>query len=124
MDILSRTITKIYDVKEFNRVVVIDAETESYAGKKRETLCFPNAKWKSIKEEMSFRDNECWLPDNINEYVNYLETMPSEEYYRKFEYDIKKFTDEELVEEINRRAMDALFPSIGFKVEVIVKKGV
>lgn len=46
-----------------------------------------------------------------------------DEYYRRFEYDIQKFTDEELVAEINRRAAEpGLFCKIGFEVKAIVKK--
>ena len=118
MDIFTVFITQIHSEKIEKRGVFVEADTDCY-GKRKESLYFPNSIWKRVKAQGKFIETEA----RDKAYGEYVEGLNDYEYYRRFEYDIQKFTDEELVAEINRRAAEpGLFCKIGFEVKAIVKK--
>lgn len=112
-------IKQIYSERPGIRGVFVEAETDCY-GKRKESLYFLNNSWKRIKQLMKYNEAEA----KDKRYGEYLESLSDSEYYKRFEHDIQKFTDEELVAEINRRAAEpGIFCKIGFEVKVILKNG-
>ena len=121
MDIFEVSILKISRVAHGKRGVFVDAITDTYGGKTAETLYFSNRIWPRIQERMAFLESERGSAD----YGNYVEHLPDDEYYRRFEHDIRKFTDEELVAEINRRGNETSMFSAGhieFETKAVYKK--
>lgn len=121
MDIFEVSILKISRVAHGKRGVFVDAITDTYGGKTVETLYFSNRIWPRIQARMAFLESERDGAD----YGNYIEHLPDDEYYRRFEHDIRKFTDEELVTEINRRVNKASMFSAGhieFETRAVYKK--
>lgn len=118
MDISTFDIKKIYSEKQGKRGVFVEVDTDFY-GVRRESLYFSNRVWAKVKAQGRFLETKA----NDKEYGEYVESLSDDEYYkRRFEYDITQFTDEELVEEINRRAKHLAFHNIGFEVKAIIKK--
>ena len=118
MDIFTVDIMQIHSEKPGKRGVFVEADTDCY-GKRKESLYFSNSIWERVKAQGKFLETEA----RDRAYGEYVERLSDDEYYRRFEYDIQKFTDEELVAEINRRAAElGLFCKIGFEVKAIVKK--
>lgn len=121
MDIFEVSILKISRVAHGKRGVFVDAITDTYGGKTAETLYFSNRIWPRIQARMAFLESERGSAD----YGNYVENLPDDEYYRRFEHDIHKFTDEELVAEINRRVNETSMFSAGhieFETKAVYKK--
>lgn len=118
MDIFTVFITQIHSEKPGKRGVFVEADTDCY-GKRSESLYFSNRIWERVKAQRKYLETEA----SDKSYGEYVESLSDDEYYRCFEHDIKKFTDEELVTEINRRAAEpGIFCKIGFEVKAIVKK--
>lgn len=118
MDIFTVFITQIHSEKPGKRGVFVEADTDCY-GKRSESLYFSNRIWERVKAQRKYLETEA----SDKNYGEYVESLSDDEYYRRFEHDIKKFTDEELVTEINRRAAQpGMLFSIGFEVKAIVKK--
>ena len=121
MDIFEVSILKISRVAHGKRGVFVDAITDTYGGKTAETLYFSNRIWPRIQARMAFLESERDGAD----YGNYVEHLSDDEYYRRFEHDIRKFTDEELVAEINRRVNETSMFSAGhieFETKAVYKK--
>lgn len=117
MELFTVFITHIHSEKPGKRGVFVDADTDCYA-KRRENLYFRNDIWKRVKAQGKYLETEV----SDKDYGEYVESLSDDEYYRRFEYDIKKFTDEELVLEINRRAAQpGIFSHIGYEVKAIIK---
>lgn len=118
MDIFTVFITQIHSENPGKRGVFVEADTDCY-GTRRENLYFSNRIWERVKAQGKYLETEA----NDREYGLYVESLSDAEYYRRFELDIKKFTDEELVAEINRRAAEPeIFRNIGFEVKAVIRK--
>lgn len=119
MDIFTVFITQIHSEKPGKRGVFVEADTDCYGVKHSESLYFKNRIWERVKAQGKYLETEAY----DRSYGEYVERLDDDEYYRRFECDIKKFTDEEIVAEINRRAeQPGIFCKIGFEVKAIVKK--
>ena len=54
--------------------------------------------------------------------IQYYESLTESEYHRRFERTLSEYTDEEIAEEVNKRA-SSIFPKLQFEVKVVVKNG-
>jgi len=121
MDIFSTHLVKITHVVQGKHGVFVDAITDTYGAQMAEALYFSNEIWPRIHARMMFLETE----RNGEDYGHYVESLSDDEYYRRFEHDIHKFTDEELVAEVNRRVKTASMLSAGrivFETKVVYKK--
>lgn len=120
MDILTVSITKIHSVQENKRTVWVVIDTDCYGGKEEKVACgFFKDEWKRIKQQMCFLETK---PIDSRG-VSYFENMTDAEWYeRKYAAKLKDFTDEEIVEEFNRRLENKLFHHIAFVGQAEVVK--
>ena len=120
MDIFTVIICEIHYERPGKRGVFIEATTDCY-GKRQERLYFSNRIWERVKARKCFLETES-MDWNYGEYV---EGLNDEDYYKKFEFDIKDISNDVLVAEINRRAEKHSFIDkdyISFEVRAICKK--
>lgn len=120
MDIFDVAITKIHSEKTLKRTVRVVIDTDCYGAKTRNMMCgFLKAEWSKIKREMCFRETK----QLDEEGISFFENMEDGEWYaRHFAAKLKDFSDEEIVEEFNRRMEDGLFHHITFKGRAEVEK--
>lgn len=116
-DVFDVDIRRVLSEVPAKRGVFVTAELSCYADYTDE-LYFEKEVWRRVKAQKRYNEREAKQAD----FGRYLESLSDEEYYRRFEHDVEKFTDEELVAEINRRASKpGIFCHIGFEVKAIVK---
>jgi len=119
MELFKYAIDGIKDVKEGKRVVFATLDWSFYDGKHKDEKCaFLKSSWERIKSQKEFQENEK-LEQSDGEY---LESLPEDEWCKRFERDIKKISDEELVNELNRRTKYRSLSKIDFKIVAIVKE--
>lgn len=117
MDIFTVFITKIHSVTEGKHVVLVDCDTDCYGKTEHNKVVFHQHTWPRIKNTMKYLETEGM---NASSY-EYYEQMTDENYYQRYTRTLKEYTDEELVEEINRRTSSTLFHNIGFEVKAVIK---
>lgn len=118
MDILTVDINKIHSVKNRGIFVETIIDTDCWGCKRTEQkVFFFKNKWeRRISGAMQYKEN-----DEVREdMIAYYENMKPEEYIKRFEPQLKDFTDEEIVEELNRRLKDKVFHHIEIKCEANV----
>lgn len=118
MNLLQEQILEIYNLKEHNRVVEIDALIDTYAGKERVCRGFLKRDWPKIKKDMGYWENQYLTPDG----VEYFESMSDDDWYSRYhKVTLKDFTDEEIVDEFNKRLKQNLRNEISFVGKAVVK---
>jgi len=119
MEIFSISIDKIQEAEEGKRVVFATIDTSFYDGKRKGVQCaFWKSGWDRIKTTMQYQETEIMNPED----GRYFEDLPEEEWCRKYERNLRKVPDKELVEEVNRRAKDSLFHKVSFRVEAVAEE--
>lgn len=119
MNLLEVNITKIHSEEELKRTVRVRIDTDCYGGKETKTVGFLKQDWRTIKHRMWFMDNQPLDAHGIE----YMEQMSDDEWYqRHYASHLKDFTDEEIVEEFNRRLNDKLFHKIEIKGEAVIQE--
>ena len=118
MDIFTVSISKIYSVQEFKHCVLVDCDTDCYGKKEHNHVVFHKYQWERIHSHMQYLENEGHDENSLK----YFENLTEEEYHKRFERTLSEYTDEELVEEINKSAA-SLFHYIQFNVQAVVKNG-
>ena len=117
MDILNVCIIRVHEVKEYRHVVVATLDTDCWGCKEYNVpVVFDKHVWNGVKAQKQYLETEGHSIDSLK----YFESLSDEEYFRRFERTLKDFTDEELVEEINRRA-SGYRAKIRFKVTAEVR---
>lgn len=118
MDVFEVYITHIYSVVIGKHVVLVDCDTDCYGKTEHNKVCFLKQSWERIKNTKQYLETEGWDDSSFQ----YYESLSDEEFHQRFERTLKEFTDEELAEEINKRAANKLFNHIGFEVKAVVTK--
>lgn len=119
MNLVEVNITKIHSEEELQRTVCVRIDTDCYGGKETKTVGFLKRDWRTIKRRMWFTDNQPLDAHGIE----YMEQMSDDEWYqRNYATHLKDFTDEEIVEEFNRRLNDRLFHKIGIRGEAVIQE--
>ena len=118
MNLLQESIVEIYSEKEYERVIVIDALIDSYGGKRRLEIGFLKRDWEKIKKDMTYWDNQYLTPEG----VRYFEKMSEDDWHSRYhKVNLKDFTDEEIVEEFNKRLKNNLWNEIRFEGKAVIK---
>lgn len=118
MDIFTVFITKVHNVQEYKHVVLVDCDTDCYGKTEHNQVAFHKHQWQRIKAQMKYLETEGMSASS----VQYYETISEEEYHKQFERTLSEYTDEEIAEEVNKRA-SSLFPKLQFEVKVVAKNG-
>lgn len=117
MDIFEVFIDAVYDVKEYHHVVVALLDTNCYGCEQSHVpVVFDKHVWERVKSRKRYLETEGHPVDSLK----YFESLTDEEYYHRFERKLSEFSDEELVEELNKRA-NSLYSKIQFNVKFEVK---
>lgn len=112
MDIFYVSIIKIHEVNEFKHTVVANLDTDCWGHKETGVLVvFDKHIWNRVKTQMQYLETEGHSPDSLE----YFEGLSDEEYHKKFERTLKEFTDEELIEEFQKR-----MNRVGSKIQPVV----
>lgn len=121
MDILGFQITAIYEVKEYRHVVVAFLDTDCYGCKQNHVpVVFDKHIWERVKSRKGYWE----LEGHPIESLKYFESLTDEEYYHRFERKLSEFSDEELVEELNKRICSPWHKNkIKFNVKLEVNNG-
>lgn len=118
MDIFTVFINKIHSVQEFRHCVLVDCDTDCYGKTEHNHVVFHKYQWERIHARMKYLETEGHDENSLN----YFESLTEEEYHKRFERTLSEYTDEEIVEEINKRAA-SLFHHIQYNVQAVVKDG-
>lgn len=109
MDIFDICVKEIKSVIEHKRTVEVIIDYDLFGLVKDHHCAFLKEDWTKIKATNLIRETKML---DING-MNYFEQMPDAEWYsRHFAAHLKDFSDEEIVEEFNRRMNDRLFHHI------------
>lgn len=93
-------IVKIISEERLNRVVKVRLVREFYDGKKEETVGFLPTEWEVYKKRGNYPDTRALDERGIDFY----EKMSDQEWYQsRFGARLSNFSDEEIVDEFNRR---------------------
>lgn len=119
MDLFNITIVRILSEEVRKRIVVVTMETSFYSGIMQETKGFLKADWRCVKEKMLYSERLAIDPSMFD----YFESLSDDEFAKRY-YSVKlcDFTDEEIVEEFNRRLNDKLFHHIQFVGYAAIKE--
>lgn len=100
MDIMTIQITKIHEVNELRHVVVTTIDTDCWGHKETKVhVVFDKHIWNRVRSQMHYLESEGHSLDSLK----YFENISDQEYYQRFERTLKDFSDEELIEELQKR---------------------
>lgn len=118
MDLLDVHITKIHSEEELKRTVRVVMDVNCWGHvEKGITRGFFKYEWPEIKHRMSYLETRPMGEAAIQEFEN----MSEKEWIRyHYACDIKTFSDEEIVEEFNRRYKSCLHPRVDVKCEAVI----
>lgn len=119
MDIFTWKIKKILSEQELDRTVKVVLDVDTYAGTERVCGGFFKKDWKIIKSDMQFLETKLMSFET----VAHFEGLGEDDWYKYWHKAIlNHITDEEFVEEFNRR-----LNSVCHKIEIVgsarIKKG-
>lgn len=119
MDFFDISIVRIISEDERKRIIVVNMETDFYGGKEITTVGFLKADWKCVKQRMQYPDRIA-IPASM---FDYFESMSDDEFAQKhYSAKLSDFTDEEIVNEFNKRLNDTLFHHIRFVGQATVER--
>lgn len=94
------TIENVISVKDHKHTVEVEIDTICYNVVRRKKCAFIKSHWYDrISLAKSYDERE----EISIEHMDYFESMSNEEFYKRFERTVKDFSDEEIVDEFNRR---------------------
>lgn len=100
MDILDVCITGIVSEQELSRTVKVTIDTDCWGYKERKTGGFFKSDWEKFKHRGSYPENKIFPESSIE----YFEGISDDEWHTmRYGAKLSEFTDEEIVEEFNRR---------------------
>lgn len=118
MDIFTVFITKIHNEQEYKHMVLVDCDTDCYGKKEHNHVAFHKYQWQRIKAQMKYLETEGMDESSLQ----YYESLSETEYHKRFERTLSEYTDEEIAEEVNKRA-SSIFPKLKFEVKVVASNG-
>lgn len=111
MEFFQMGIKEIFSITENKRTVWVDFVEDFYGGPQRVQAGFLKHEWEVIRARKVFSETSK-LTENG---VKYFEGLTDDQWYvLRFGAKLKDFTDEEIVEEFNRRLNDRVFHKIEF----------
>ncbi len=100
MEILDVCIVNIISEQELNRTVRVIIDTDCWGHKERKMGGFFKSDWERIKRDRIYPENKFLFESS----VEYFEGLSDDEWHQKrYGAKLADFTDEEIVEEFNRR---------------------
>ena len=115
----------IFDIKEIiqeerlNRIMRVTLKRCFYDGIKIVTIGFFPTEWEAYKANGCYPENRA-LDEKA---IQYYENMPEAEWCKsRYDAKLKDFSDEEIVEEFNRRLNLSLFHDVGIEAKAVIMK--
>jgi hypothetical protein len=115
MDILTNQIKYKYNICKHKYTIEMDADVSSYGGCHKQHLIFMLSDWDNINKNSYYFDNQI-ISINL---MNKIENFTTEEYYMWKYKRLDIFSDEEIVEEFNKR-LNSSFHRISINNKAIV----
>lgn len=120
MELFDMSIREIHsETMVGDRIVKVDLTYDFYGGPYRETMGFFKEEWKHYKHQMNYPENRALTLDSIEHFAS----MSDDEWYR-FNYttNISRFSDQEIVDEFNRR-LNSCMHHISLDTKAVITTG-
>lgn len=110
-------IMKVLREEPLRRVVRVRLVRDYWDGQREVTVGFFPAEWARYKSKGSYPESRALTP----EMIAYYEDMPLDQWCKaRIEPNLIDFSDEEIVEEFNRRMKDRIFHHVGLESRAVI----